>query len=608
MAKKTKATFLIRWLRARVSTAFAGALGVGGRRKLDLYLDLSRAATLKDLVYWLQIIFAAGIATLGLVLNSPAVIIGAMLISPLMNAILASGLALASGDLVLGLRAGFNLILSCAAAILFAVILVVALPFREMTAEIAARTQPNVLDLLIALFSGAVGSVAICREVKGVVTSIPGVAIAVALMPPLCVVGYGIGLMIVLDVPTGWRVATGGGLLFLTNLIAITLTAMLVFLALRIDTPKVCEQVTAWEKQDAESSFVIGGLRRFPGIEKARVVHSFPLRAAMILVPLALILFPLSSAFSQLSGEIAKKQRESEIRQAVTDVWQKNFQHATDGAARSSIDHLNISETGDKLNVNLRVFDDEPYSLEEKKRCAELVAARLNRPAETVNLKLTEVPTVSALESVERTREEPTAPTAPTFAELRESFAERVAIALSDFKLSAPAQILRRQITAEADAPAEVKIVYLSDAPLAAETETGLADKIRQSLGDAKTNVSFERVPANVGEIAFDRRAAALSVAGMMQLEFAGRMLRENPKLVAEINFPTAAATGATEAAAKINAEQFRAIADYLSVRWQIAPARVKQSAAASAGDKTSVGLQIADQLGADALTASVAR
>ena len=138
-------------------------------------------------------LFSAGIATLGLALNSPAVIIGAMLISPLMGPILASGLALATGDFVLGTRAVVNLALSCLAAIAFAVLLVALLPFKEVTAEIAARTQPNTLDLVIALFSGAVGSIAVCKEVKGVVTSIPGVAIAVALMPPLCVVGYGIG-------------------------------------------------------------------------------------------------------------------------------------------------------------------------------------------------------------------------------------------------------------------------------------------------------------------------------------------------------------------------------------------------------------------------------
>ncbi|MEP6703961.1 MAG: DUF389 domain-containing protein, partial [Acidobacteriota bacterium] len=219
-----------------IPKAFARAVGVSDERKSALFIDLSRAATLKDIVYWLQIFFSAGIATLGLVLNSPAVIIGAMLISPLMNPILASGLALATGEIVLGLRAFFNLFLSCLAAIGFAVFLVIILPFREMTTEIAARMQPNVLDLIIALFSGAVGSVAICRDLKGVVTSIPGVAIAVALMPPLCVVGYGIGLMLSFDTVTGWRIASGGGLLFLTNLVAITLMATIVFLALRIDT------------------------------------------------------------------------------------------------------------------------------------------------------------------------------------------------------------------------------------------------------------------------------------------------------------------------------------------------------------------------------------
>jgi uncharacterized hydrophobic protein (TIGR00271 family) len=224
MSENNQASVFARWLRIKIPSFFARALSVDAERKTELFLDLSRAATLKDIVYWLQIFFSVGIATLGLVLNSPAVIIGAMLISPLMNPILASGLALASGNLVPGLRAAFNLFLSCAAAIFFAVLLVVILPFREMTTEIAARTQPNVLDLLIALFSGAVGSVAICREVKGVVTSIPGVAIAVALMPPLCVVGYGIALALVFDSETGWRVASGGGLLFLTNLVAITLT------------------------------------------------------------------------------------------------------------------------------------------------------------------------------------------------------------------------------------------------------------------------------------------------------------------------------------------------------------------------------------------------
>ncbi len=161
---------------------FAGSLGVRSERKTEIYLDLSRSATLQDTSYWLQILFSSGIAMLGMVLNSPAVVIGAMLVSPLMGPILAGGLAFASGNVILGWRATLNIVLSCALAIGFAMLLVVLLPFKEVTNEIAARTSPNTLDLFIALFSGLTGAIAVSKEVKGVATSIPGVVIAVAQM------------------------------------------------------------------------------------------------------------------------------------------------------------------------------------------------------------------------------------------------------------------------------------------------------------------------------------------------------------------------------------------------------------------------------------------
>lgn len=162
----------------------ADHLEISPRRKAEIYHSLLDSVSLGDISYWLQVLFSAGIATLGLVLNSPAVIIGAMLISPLMGGILANGLAFAVGDLVLGTRAIVNLAVSCLAAIVFAILIIAPIPFKELTPEIAARTQPNALDLFIALFSGALGSIATAKEPKGVVTSIPGVAIAVALMPP----------------------------------------------------------------------------------------------------------------------------------------------------------------------------------------------------------------------------------------------------------------------------------------------------------------------------------------------------------------------------------------------------------------------------------------
>ena len=161
-----------------------------------------------------------------------------------------------------------------------------------ITSEIAARTEPNTLDLVIALFSGAIGSIAICREVRGVVTSIPGVAIAVALMPPLCVVGYGIGVAISLNPDEGMLVARGGGLLFLTNLVAITFTAMLVFFLLHIDTRQVRLRVGEWRRVDRESAWLRNMLVWLPIPRQLRMIGSVPGRVLLSIIPIVRVLIP----------------------------------------------------------------------------------------------------------------------------------------------------------------------------------------------------------------------------------------------------------------------------------------------------------------------------
>ena len=109
------------------------------------------------------------------------------------------------------------------AAIGVATVLTIVLPPQPVTAEILARTQPNYLDLLVALVSGAAGAYAASR--KNLSAALPGVAIAAALVPPLCVVGYGLG--------TGRiDIASGSLLLFLTNLASIVLASALVFLVM----------------------------------------------------------------------------------------------------------------------------------------------------------------------------------------------------------------------------------------------------------------------------------------------------------------------------------------------------------------------------------------
>ena len=207
--------------------------------KPKVYRQVFEATEIGSLSYWLEIFFSAGIATFGLVESSPAVIIGAMLISPLMGPIMATGLSLAIGDLYLGIKAVLNLVFSITVSIAFSAFLVWLLPFHSATSEILARTNPNLLDLGIALLSGLAGSVVVSRGSGDGVTALPGVAIAVALMPPLCTMGFGFGAGMNLEI------VGGAGLLFLTNLVAIVASAFFVFLQVGMSTAEVRQAVAA---------------------------------------------------------------------------------------------------------------------------------------------------------------------------------------------------------------------------------------------------------------------------------------------------------------------------------------------------------------------------
>lgn len=136
------------------------------------------------------LIFAIFIASLGLNVNSTAVIIGAMLISPLMGPIMGIGLGLGINDFELIKKAFRNLAIATVFGILTSTFYFLISPLNEARSELLARTTPTIYDVLIAFFGGMAGIVASSTRLKGNV--IPGVAIATALMPPLCTAGFGI--------------------------------------------------------------------------------------------------------------------------------------------------------------------------------------------------------------------------------------------------------------------------------------------------------------------------------------------------------------------------------------------------------------------------------
>ncbi len=285
-------------MQVTVREKIAGGLGIDLEGKAEVYAQVYNSAEIASPSYWIEVALSAGIATLGLVQNSPAVIIGAMLISPLMGPILSTGLALAVGDSYLLLKSVLNIALSIAASTGLAGLLVWLLPFHTVTQEILSRIHPNLLDLGIAILSGLAGSIVVCRGSSGSsVMALPGVAIAVALMPPLCVVGFGMGSHFNLEI------MYGASLLFLTNLVAIVSSAFAVFLLVGMDASALRSRIGELALTRAEREGLYRALKNSPLEKLLNLRGSLHWRTLTLLILLAIVFFPLRAGLIQVKNE-----------------------------------------------------------------------------------------------------------------------------------------------------------------------------------------------------------------------------------------------------------------------------------------------------------------
>ncbi len=177
--------------------------------------------------YLILVALSSSIATLGLLSDSPAVIIGAMVVAPLMSPILAIGLATTTGAKKLLKDALLTLFIGAVLSIVISMLLTWVndeLPFislHQMPGEVMSRTRSSPVDLTIAIAGGLAAAYAVTRPRLS--AALPGVAIATALMPPVCTIGIGLALQ-------DWQVASGAGLLFITNAVAIAFASGLIFL------------------------------------------------------------------------------------------------------------------------------------------------------------------------------------------------------------------------------------------------------------------------------------------------------------------------------------------------------------------------------------------
>ncbi len=190
----------------------------------NIHETIEKALVFKGTNLWI-LVFAILVASVGLNMNSTAVIIGAMLISPLMGPINGIGYSIATYDMPLFRQALKNFSFAVLAGLLASTAYFAISPISTAHSELLARTSPTIYDVLIAFFGGMAGIVAITSKQKGNV--IPGVAIATALMPPLCTAGYGLA--------TGQFTYLFGALyLFTINTVFIALSALIISQVLKL--------------------------------------------------------------------------------------------------------------------------------------------------------------------------------------------------------------------------------------------------------------------------------------------------------------------------------------------------------------------------------------
>jgi uncharacterized hydrophobic protein (TIGR00271 family) len=188
----------------------------------SLFTNLREESKLNS-TFMILLILATMIATFGLYINSASVIIGAMLLAPLMQPIVGVSMGLLRQDITLFMNAVKSVVVGVLVVVFSAVFISWLVPLEQLTSEMNGRLSPTILDMLIAIVSGIAAAYAKSNE--KIIGSLAGVAIAVALVPPLAVAGIGLGW-------GEWAMFSSAFLLFITNLVGIILAASLTFLIL----------------------------------------------------------------------------------------------------------------------------------------------------------------------------------------------------------------------------------------------------------------------------------------------------------------------------------------------------------------------------------------
>jgi uncharacterized hydrophobic protein (TIGR00271 family) len=467
-------------------------VGDGVESRAVLVAGMLRREPREAAAYWLKLVVAVGIATLGLVVGSTAVIIGAMLIAPLMTPIVGLALGLATGSPFLVLRSSGRIVFSVVLVILGAAAITLLVPIHELNAEISSRASPTVLDLAIAVFCALAGVLASLRPGSDTATTAAGTSISVSLVPPLCASGYGVG--------TGaWSIAAGAALLFLTNLVAIALVGTCAFVLAgfnRVD-------VVALERRELAEGDHDSRVARWLAKKLSRLFASRGgplLRLAMPVLLLATVYLPLRRALDEVAWEVRVR---AAVRSAIA-------------AEQPRVLESRLVLDRHQVELGFVVLG----TMKESERVRERVKAAVQRASGVVpQLEVRAVPDAAAFAGLEssvlspKRSDRPLAIPAPSPAEQIERGQALVRAALSKFwPAGAAGAALAIDVSTADDQPLRVRVVHIGQALGASAMETlqhALEDELGRPAELVDVAVPAEELTRAEGDLTFVARVTA---------------------------------------------------------------------------------------------------
>lgn len=445
--------------------------------------------------YWTQLLLAAGIATFGLVLNSGAVIIGAMLVAPLMGPIVELAMGLAVGSALLAIRSAIRVAASVVVVVLCSGVLTRFLPFQEVTGEIAARTSPTVLDLMVASFC-ALTAAFVTLKPQDTVSTAAGTSIGISLVPPLCASGFGIGVRLP-------QVAWGAMLLFTANLSAILLFAVIVFMLAgfgRVNAALLELEVTGELERKSPVVRLSARLNRLFGSRNGAVFK--------LLLPVALVgavSVPLQRALATVSAEVRARQQIAAILGERAEL--KN-------ALATAVDFDN-----GRLAVRLVVLGDPASAQELETYLRERVAQRIGGDATVSVVGVPDAAAVARLAAAARPAPAPAAPPPPPpRVDALGELSGRVTAALAEIYPEAESGPLLRWSLEGGDDPAVLRLTHLGD-PLGPAAARLLGEALERPL-HGPVRVLDDAIPPQART--FPDQAALAAEVARLQARLAG--------------------------------------------------------------------------------------